>query len=310
MAGFDDEKDPLPLSFGQNPDGTQSSKRGIGSVWPDKAIAAAPGLDRAEPFLTPALFKRRHLFGIPLISPVTGEKMEPRDLKDYIQRGGNQFELDTRVAIFPVVKRWRLPFDPSSYQQFIYLEIPEKPVQQVLKLAITSASYTNTGKPNEQSRYPRGHEIYTIPNEWVEMGNASKGILNVNPINPAFTAISTNSAIAASGSTLMSFIGQQGWVPAYWNVEAVIGLGSMEGNVPSIVNEAVGLRATILLLDNLIPQFRFANQSLNIDGAGQSVSDNMYALLQQKRVDAEKDYDKIVNKIKAITSSRLFSSNL
>jgi hypothetical protein len=310
MAGFDDEKDPLPLSFGQNPDGTQGSKKGVGSVWPDKAIAAAPGLDRAEPFLTPALFKRRHLFGIPLRSPVTQETIEVRDLKDYIQRGGNQFELDTRVAIFPVVKRWRLPFDPSSYQQFIYLEVPEKPVQQVLKLAIVSASYSNTGKTNEMSRYPRGNEIYTIPNEWVEMGNASKGILNVNPINPAFSAISTNSAVAASGSTLMSFIGQQGWVPAYWNVEAVVGLGSMEGSVPSIVNEAVGLRATMLILDNLIPQFRFANQSLNIDGAGQSVSDNMYSLLQQKRADAEKDYDKIVNKIKAITSSRIFSSNL
>jgi len=309
MAGFEDEKDPLPLNFGQNPDGSQATKKGIGSVWPDKAIAAAPGLDRVEPFLTPAKFKKRYFFGIPLISPSTKEKIEMNDLKDYIQRGANQFEIDTRLSIFPVVKRWRLPFDASTYAQYIYLEIPEKPIQQVVKLAITSASYSNTGTYNEMSRYPRGHELYTVPNEWIEMGNASKGIINVNPINPAFSTIGASSGAVLSGAAIISFLGNQGWIPAYWNIEAVVGLGSMEGNVPSIVNEAVGLRASMMLLDNLIPQFRFASQSLNLDGAGQSVSDGMYGLLQQKRKDAETDYNQIVKKIKTITSTKMFSTH-
>jgi hypothetical protein len=302
--------DALPFNMGTNPDGTQGSKKNIGSVWPDKAIAAAPGLNRVEPFLMPNLFKSRYLFGIPLTSPVTKEKLKPADLKDYIQRAANLFELETKVSIFPIVKRFRLPFDPNMYSQFMYFEIPEKPIQQVLKLAIASASYSETGKSNENSRYPGGHQIYTIPNEWIEMGNASKGILNVNPINPAFSAIGTSSSVAASGAAILQFIGQQGWVPAYWNAEVIVGLGSMEGNVPSIVNEAVGLRATMILMDNLIPQFRFASQSLNIDGQGQSVNDNMYSLLQDKRDQAEKHYQNIVNKIKAITANKIFSSNV
>jgi len=302
--------DAVPLNLGTNPDGTQGSKKSIGATWPEKAIAAAPGLSRVEPFMTPKKFQKRFLFGIPLTAPLTKEKLELDDMKDYIQRAANLFELETKVSVFPIVKRFRLPFDPNMYSQFIYLECPEKPIQQVKNLSITSASYTETQEANQNARYPRGHEIYTIPTEWVEMGNASRGIINVNPINPAFSAIGTNSAVAASGSTIMQFIGQQGWVPAYWNLEVIIGLGSMEGTVPSIVNEAIGAKAVMLLMDNLIPQYRIVSQSLSIDGLGQSVSDQLYQLLQDKRDQAEKHFKEITNKIKMVTSSKFFSGNV
>lgn len=302
--------DAEPLNLGQNPDGTQGSKKNIGATWPEKTIAAMPGLNRVEPFMTPNVFKKRFLFGIPLIAPLTKEVLTPNDLKDYIQRAANLFELETKVSIFPVVKRFRLSFDPNAYSQFIFLEVPEKPIQQVKNLSICSASYTETGDRNQNSRYPRGHEIYTIPPEWVEMGNASRGIINVNPINPAFSAIGTSTSVAASGATVMQFIGQQGWVPAYWNVEVIIGLGSMEGNLPSIVNEAIGARAVMLLMDNLIPQHRVASQSLNIDGAGQSVGNQMANLLQDKRDQAEKHFKEICLKVKAFTANKIFSSHI
>jgi hypothetical protein len=298
----------MAQEFNYRQDGTQASKKNIGATWPQNAFDAAPGLDRIEPFLTASKFKKRFLFGVPLKSPVTKEEITNSDIKDYITRAGNLFELDSKVDIFPVVRRWRLPFDPNLYHQFIYLEVPVKPVQQVFNLAITSASYSLT--PGENQRYPRGAEIYTIPNEWVEMGNALRGIVNVNPINPAFSAIGTNAGVAASGATILQFIGQQGWVPAYWNIEVLCGMGSKEGNVPFMVNEAVGLRAVMLVLDNVIPQYRIASQSLNIDGQGQSVSNQMYALLQDKRDQAEKNYNIIVGKIKTLTSSKFFSSNV
>lgn len=302
--------DAQPLNLGRNPDGTQGSKKNIGASWPEKAIAAAPGLNRVEPFLTPKKFQKRFLFGIPTVAPLTKEKLELDDMKDYIQRAANLFELETKVSVFPIVKRFRLPFDPNMYQQFIYLEVPEKPIQQVINMAITSASYTETGERNEGSRYPRGHEIYTIPPEWVEMGNASRGILNVNPINPAFSAIGTSTSVPASGASILQFIGQQGWVPAYWNIEVILGLGTMEGNVPAIVNEAIGAKAVMLLMDNLIPQYRIVSQSLSIDGLGQSVSDQLYQLLMDKRDQAEKSFKEITNKIAKVTSSKFFSGNV
>jgi len=302
--------DAEPINLGVNADGTQGSKKAIGATWPEKAIAAAPGLRRIEPMLTPSVFKRRFLFGIPLTAPLTQESLSLEDMKDYIQRAANLFELETKVSVFPIVKRFRLPFDPNMYSQFIYMEIPEKPVQQVINMSIASASYVDTGERNENSRYPRGAEIYTIPPEWIEMGNASRGIVNVNPINPGFTAIGTSTSVATSGATLMAFIGQQGWVPAYWNLEVIVGLGTMEGNVPNIVNEAIGAKAVMLLMDNLIPQYRVVSQSLSIDGLGQSVSDQLYQLLQDKRDQAEKAFLSISSKIRTVTSSKFFSGNV
>lgn len=296
--------------FGKLPNGTQASKKGIGSVWPEKAIDSAPGLQRVEPFLTPTVFKDRYLFGIPLVSPITKEKLTPKHIKDFLQRAASNFELETKVSIFPVIHRHRLPFDPQTYSQFIFLEVPSTPIQQVLNLAICSASYSGTTEENQNKQYPRGMEIYTIPNEWIEMGNATRGIINVNPINPAFSAIGTNAGVAASGATILQFIGQQGWVPAYWNIEVMCGLGNKDGSVPAIVNEAVGLKATAMLLDVLIPQYRIVSQSLNMDGMGQSVSNQAYALLQQKRDKAYEDYMRLVNKIKTMTSNKIFSGNV
>lgn len=318
-------------------DGIDYSKKGIGSVYPEKVIDAAPSMDRIEPFLTADLFESRFLFGIPLVSPLTKQKMTKDQLKDAITRAANRFEIDTKVDIFPVIRRYKLPFEHAQYQQYIYLEIPNKPIQQVCSLTIRSASYSQSGQPfqiqspaasaypppftpptsqpqpndtAEDDKYPAGNIIYSIPNEWIEMANASRGILNVNPLNPAFNSIGIDSQFAGAGSIPLHFLGQHRMVPAYWVVEALIGIGTQEGQVPVAVNEAVGAMATILVLDLLIPGFRISSQSLGIDNLSQSVNDNLMNLLTQKRQNAVDDYNRLCKQFKMMTSNKVFSTNV
>lgn len=285
------------------------AERGTGSNFPEHVIDSAGAPDRIEPLLTGKVLKERFFFGIPLINPLNPkEKITPKAMEDYIKRGCAQFERDAQVEVSPVIRSHRLPFDPNLYHQFIYCEIPNKPINKVLELSIRSASYRDT--PQEHDRYPQGAEIYKIPGQWIEMGNALRGILNVNPINPAFSAIGVTTSIAASGATILQFIGQQGWVPAYWTAICVHGFCSEEGNVPVIVNEAVGTRSAMMILDNLIPLYKIANQSLQMDNLGQSVSDMSYKLLTDKRVQLEKDYAKQVKAIKMLTANTMFSGNV
>lgn len=250
------------------------------------------------------------MWGIPLVSPITKQKLSDEDIKDYITRGANQLELDAQVDIFPVIRRHRLPFDPNLYYQWIYLEVPNKPIQKVIRAAICSASYLDTGPENENAKYPSGANIYELPNDWIEMGNARRGTLNVIPINPAFTAIGTGDAVGATGAAILAFIGQMGWVPSYWTVECVHGFCSEDGNVPQMINEAIGMAAAIKLLSNLYPLFRVTSQSLSIDGLGQSNSDQLQQLLQVKMQQLQTDYQKIVNRVKAMVSNKMFSSNV
>ena len=288
----------------------KKSKKGTGSVFPDGVFDASNGQNRVEAFLTPETFISRFMWGIPLVSPITREKMSHNDIQDYITRGTNQLELDAQIEVFPVIRRHRLAFDPNLYYQWIYLEVPNKPIQKVIRLAICSASYLDTAPENADARYPSGGSIYEIPSDWVEMGNARRGILNVIPINPAFSAIGTGTAVGASGAAILSFIGQMGWVPAYWTVECVHGFCSEDGRIPLMINEAIGMAAAIKLLSNMYPLFRITSQSLSIDGLGQSNSDQLQQLLQSKMQQLDIDYQKIVNRIKVLVSNRLFSSNI
>jgi hypothetical protein len=242
------------------------------------------------------------------VSPITKEKISSKQLADFIKRGMNQLEFDSKVEITPVVRRERLPFDPNLYFSYVRLEIPHKPIQKVIRLAICSANYKSTTQENE--KYPAGGEIYVMPNEWVEMGNAIRGVLHVNPLNPAFTAVGSATSISGAGANIMHFLGQSGWVPAYWIVEATFGFCSEDGQVPVIINEMIGQAAAIKIIDNIYPLYKSTSQSLSMDGLGQSVSDSLAQFLKMKRDQLDADYRANVKKLKTVTGGTIFSSNV
>lgn len=290
------------------------AKKPTGAVFPERAIDGSGIYAELEPLMTGAVLQRRYLFGIPLISPLTKEKLNDRDLDDFVKRGMAKFQLDSKALVQTKILRHRLPFDPNLYNQHIFCELPFKPVRRILRLAICSSSYRDqfddNGVPLGDAKYPTGGAIYTIPNDWIEMGNAVRGYINVNPLSPAFTAIGTASATGAAGATILQFIGQQGWVPAYWTCEAETGLMCEDGSIPVIVNEAIGSAAAIYAIETLLPLFRHASQSMSIDGLSQSISDNIIQILQARLDLMEKRYRDIIKQLKTMFGNNLFSSNV
>jgi hypothetical protein len=285
----------------------KDAKRGTGSVFPEAVFDASP-FGRVEPLLTPDRFKAEFLWGIPLVSPITKDKITDKLLENFLKRAGNGVEIEGKFLIQPAIVRRRLMFHPTDYHANMYLEVPDRPISKVKKLAIVSASYKGTESENDQ--YPGGGGIYIIPSEWIEMGNATKGLLNVIPLSPGFTSIGTDTAAMQGGAGILHFIGQQGFVPAYWTVEAVVGFCDETGNVPVSINELVGLKASILLLTDLIPQYRYASQSLNLDGMGQSTSDNLQGLLQAKLSEQKEQYKELMKQVKGYIGNSIFMSSI
>ncbi len=295
-------------------DPSNPAKKPTGAVFPERAIDGTGLYNEIEPLIDGAKMARRFLFGIPLISPLTKEKLTSEDLEDFIKRGMAKFQLDSKALVQTKVLRHRLPFDPNLYNQHIFCELPFKPIRRVLRLAICSSSYREAvddqGVVEATKQFPSGASIYTIPNDWIEMGNAVRGYINVNPLSPAFTALGTASATGAAGATILQFIGQQGWVPAYWTCEVETGLMCADGSVPVVVNEAIGAMAAIYACDLLLPLFRTASQSMSIDGLSQSINDRMIELLQDKRQTLDARYKEIVKQLKTMFGNNLFSSNV
>lgn len=290
----------------------KNAKKPPGSAFPEAAIDASAGLERMEEFLTPSMLKRRFLAGIPMVLPITKEKVSDDDLIDYIKRGANEFETDAKVEVSPIKRRVRLPFDPNLYVNYLWCEVPYKPIQKVDKLFVASASYGGDADAAMQ-KYPSGTQIFVIPTDWIDMSYASKGRLSVNPINPALGSVTFSNAASGAGigaiGALTQF-GQISWIPAWWSVEATFGYCSEDGQVPVYVNEAIGAKAAILFLQNLFPLYRVGSHSLGIDGMSQSVGDNFQTLLQAKITMLQEQYAKSVKKIKMVTGNTGFVSNI
>lgn len=285
-----------------------NAKRLTGSIWPEATYDASSGLKRVEKFLTPEMLIQRFLWGFPLVSPITKQKVTPEDLLDYITRAANLFESDAKVEVSPVMKRVRAPFDPNLYEKDIWIECPYKPIQKVNSMYLASASYVNTPQQNDQ--YPSGAQIYVIPNEWIDTSYAVKGKVFVNPINPAFAAIGTGQAAASAGASILQFVGLMGWVPAFWTLEVLVGLCTEDGQTPALVNEAVGRKAAILLMTNLYPLYKVVSSGLGIDGMSQSVSDQTANFLQQKIAQLTEEYKVIIKQIKVVCGVTGIVSNV
>jgi hypothetical protein len=284
------------------------AKRGLGSVHPEKIFDSSPGLTRVEPLLTAEVFKARFLFGIPLRSPLTKEEYTLEMMSDFITRACAIVEMDTKTFITAVAHRQRHPFVYENYKQFIYLDIPVKPIQKVVQLAICSASYQDT--PNENDVYPNGGVIYLVPPEWIEMAQATRGILNVNPLTPAFTAIGSTAVAPTAAAGILQVLGIGGSVPGYWNIACIVGWCSENGNIPVLLNEVIGAKAAILLINNLLALFPHTSQSLNIDGLGQSTSNMLYQILQIRLQALMQEYDKNIKMIKDVTANHIMMSNI
>ena len=277
-----------------------NSKEGIGAVWPVNAVEDSWG--HLEPLITPELLKARHLFGIPLVSyakdPDTGQRQRMTDpiLKDLIDRSVGEAELELRLEIMPRQYSKKLPFDRQAYASLGYMMLPDHPVQSLDKLAVTASN---------------GSDLYLVPPDWVETAYIHTGQINIIPMTIAFQYggffVPSNSP--NGGSAFLAILGQNPWIPAYWQVTYTTGFP--EGRLPQMVNELIGVIAAIEALGLLATtNARNSSHSIGVDGLSQSIStpgpqiyDARITLLVDKK-------DRLVRKLRSIFGTNLFTGAL
>jgi hypothetical protein len=272
------------------------------AIYPVHALETSGLMRRAEPLLTPEKLKSRYLKGINLTLR-NGDKITDDDLKDRIMLAQNTAEMLLGTTIFPEGFKDKLPFDWSLYKAFIHIRSEHKPIISLEALQIVSSD---------------DQVIFEIPAQWIEASNFSKGLINVVPLLAAFGATSaTGSPITATsqgaGIAFLAIWGASGnsqHIPAYWQFTGKCGLSSKEGQVPVIVNELIGVIATIDLLSTLAPQFMFTSQSMSQDGLGQSSSGFGPKQYELRISELEKKREELIRKIKGIFQTKYFIGNI
>ena len=265
-----------------------NTKKATSGTFPQKAVDAA-SFQRMEPLLSAAQLRNRFFIGIPMISPLTRQIIDDDILKDLIQSACAEVELDLKIDIRPTQRLVRLPYNRGDFENFNYIQVPFKPILSVEQIAIVTAN-------NET--------VYQTPKEWIDMGNAIHGRLNVIP----FMSYAGNiPAQIGSGNGFGPYIlttHLRDNIPSYIQVTCTCGF-SADDQVPIMINRIIGLKAAMMLIMNLIPQFQLSSHSLSTDGLSQSQTNQAPQLYQIIYDKYQQEYEDQVAKVSVIFMNRI-----
>lgn len=255
---------------------------------------------RVESLITPEQLKDRFLTGIPLYSalpdPITGKRYHIDDIKlrdEFIPGAIVDAELDTRIHITPKEISRRLPFDLNEYKQMGYFKLPDAPVTEVVELYVSDATL---------------NPIFFVPVTWIESGHLQRGQVNIIPLQPAFVGGGMVGTSASGGAAFIALMGAKTWIASWWLIQYRAGF--KEGRIPRAVNDIIGCRAAIDILQRLQATNRIAAYGLGIDGASQNISTAGPQVYKEAIEGLEIKYRRLSGKLKAMFGKRLFSDNV
>lgn len=302
----------------------------------------AAGFTRVEPWMTPERLRQEYLFGIPLVSPITKERLTDDTLKVFIRKAAAQVELKIKVDVSPIQRFQRLEFDRVKYLQGwnqLQLEFGNissiqevairatnsnsPPIIQILGAPVglvrlgnvvtvscgnlhnllvnnqitisgaldssfngtfsvtstpTSSVFTfdqvgpdaSSGNGLVSGLGDEGSLLYSVPLDWIDMSQCSKGLLHFVPLQTTFGSYGVVGPSAGAAAPLFAIFSQLQWIPSFWAVKYTCGFD--ENSIPVPINDLIGCYAALHALSLLGPLNRFNSQSISLDGSSQSVS--------------------------------------
>jgi hypothetical protein len=268
------------------------------AVWPDNATDTA--WNRLEPLVTADQVRTQHLFGIPLYSAIRDPRTnQPQEMTDdiirvIIERAVSIAEMETGLDIMPVQRAEKHPFDRAEYESFGYFRTLHRPVASIEALKVVPSNNV---------------PVYDVPLEWVEVGSLPMGQINIVPLTVATNMSGYQPVQSAGGAVFLSIFASRTWMPGFWEITYTSGF--VDGKLPKIVNELIGVIAAMEVLSMLGATYARTNStSLGIDGMSQSVSTPGPQVFLARLQDLETKRKWITSKLKAKFGLRLFSGNV
>lgn len=241
---------------------------------------AGGGFARVEPFLTPDKIRNEFLFGIPLVSLITGQSLTDETIKSVIRRAANLVETECKIDVFPVQRMIRIDFDWTKQNQgFSHMKLryaPVKSIEEVTIRLINSKNYVD-GQLTDPNADQEGGVIYSMPLDWINLqAEGHRGVIYFTPLQTVYTGGYPNTGIGSTGTadiqaaTIMSAINQTRWYPGFWAIKATFGFE--DGSIPSPINELIACYASMEILSLIGATNWYSGKSIGIDGVSQSVS--------------------------------------
>lgn len=213
--------------------------------------------NKVEALMTVAKLKSVYLFGVVIQDRNTGELLSDATYQQAIDTAVSYMEHFLDISITPVIDEQQFyDYHLNSYAEWGYMQLDNYPVESVTAIDMVYFN-DDDGTPTT---------VQTIPQSWIRL-NAHDGTIRLIP-NTRFPA---QLQISETGSFFPEIL-RADMIPHAWRVTYSYGFCS--GNVPILLNEAIGILATSILLvtaGHLILGAGIAGTSISMDGLSQSL---------------------------------------
>lgn len=255
-----------------------------GAATPMNLGEMEPGFkeERVGPILSVERFRNEYLFGVPKKAPLTGEELTDPILKNFILKAIGDFESSVRIPVHPVRIEDRFDFERADDVEFSIRRMTRWPVMKVESLKALWPGRTE------------GSEI-DYPTSWVSL-QGDTGLVRIMPNSGSL--VNADASFVASAGYRGGLLGGMKHWPNMWRVTYIAGMDFDQ--VPEIVNDCIGIMASIKLLSGLGPiLFPFNSQSIGIDGMSQSVATPGPQWLSQRMQDLTAERERLVTQLKS-----------
>ncbi len=217
-------------------------------------------LTELQNLLTVKDLKKSYLFGLDTITDANGNSLSDDTLQGFIDAARSFLETDLDLALVPRQENEERDFISNSYTDWGYINLYHNPVISIQRVFISFIRESD-------GSYDPNNEI-DFPASWWRLTPHS-GVLRMIP-NAKFPA---RLAIDQNGNFFPEVFKTQGIVPNMFVIQYTHGL--KEGQVPPLVNHAIGMLAAIFALTplgNLVLGAGISGSSLGLDGLSQSIT--------------------------------------
>ena len=217
-------------------------------------------ISKTEDVLTPKELKSRWLFGVPIVDN-EGNELPDEVLQQYIDIATSYIEHELDISIVPQRCIYEhKDYFANDYWEWGFFQLNNIPVISIEKLQVVYLQ-NPPGMSNDSN------VVLDIPEEWVRLRNHD-GMIRLIPNNKFPASLQ----IGAAGSFFPELFRRHSNVPHLWRFEYTSGFAP--GKIPLVVNQAIGLLASVYALNiagDLVIGAGIAAQSLSLDGLSQTI---------------------------------------
>lgn len=216
-------------------------------------ITEKRSITKTEPLLDVETYKKRYLFGVDLRDG-NGDEIEDSVIESYLCAAQDYIEHILEAPIEPQEFTEHLDYKLSEYRTYVYLQLSKYPIVEVDEVNLS---------------FGNGFRI-EFPEEWYKV-YGKPGQIQLLPTFGTFQRLIFTSSGQVAPSVLYGR-----YAPQILEVKGKYGIGDDEGRVQPIINQAIGLYASIYMLQMLGDIGPggpgVSSTSVSMDGLSQSLS--------------------------------------